>query len=218
MHIIKQSFDKFNSNKIVKLLIIDKILLLFLFLYLWLLSPGFAIITSLILLVLYLLITKRTLLFYHLSVAFSLAFIWMLIANGKYGYSNNEVVILGLNIFPLFAWTLGLFVVYTIYSNYENILRRKSFIYKLLLFTALFWILLIFTESIAYHVFGINNVANSAYRGLPFCNCLHAPLWMQVSYFLMGPLFFSICSFLRLRNPSTVSNVKSQILRSSEPE
>jgi hypothetical protein len=26
--------------------------------------------------------------------------------------------------------------------------------------------------------------------GLPFCNCIHAPWWMRIVYFTMGPVFY----------------------------
>ena len=213
MHYIKMGIKKFSLKKLAKLWVMDMIFLLFLSLLLAY-NTGFGIVTISILIILYLLLTGRKSLFYHFFVAFSISFIWVLIANERYGYADNNAIIFGLNIFPMFAFTVGLLGTYMIYSHFEKILKKRSFIQKLLLFAILYWVLLIFAESIGYHVFGISNIANANYQGLPFCNCLHAPYWMQAAYFLIGPLFFSICSFLRFRNPHTAPNVKPHLLKS----
>ena len=213
MSIIKQNLKKFKFNKLGKLSIVDKVFFLILFLFMWMFSPDLVIITIFLLIIPYLIITKRKPLFYQFFVAFILASIWIFIANGNYKYSNDYVVVFGINIFPMFSWTVGLFGLYLVYSHYENILNRRSFLQKFLLFTISFWVLLIATESIAYHIFDIRNIMNIAYNGLPFCNCLHAPFWMQTAYFLIGPVFFLICS-LRLKNPYILSsNIKSHVLR-----
>lgn len=196
MHYIKRGIKKFSLKRLAKLWAMNIIFLLFLSLLLAY-NTGFGIVTILILFILYLLVTGRKSLFYHFFVAFSISFVWVLIANERYGYADNNAIIFWLNIFPMFAFTAGLLGTYMIYSHFENILKKRPFIQKLLLFAILYWVLLIFVESIGYYVFGISNITNANYRGLPFCNCLHAPYWMQAAYFLIGPLFFSICSILR---------------------
>lgn len=216
MRYIKRGIKKFSLKELPKLLVMDVIFLL-LFSLLWAYNAGFGVVAISILLILYLLVTGRKSLFYHFFVAFSISFVWVLIANERYGYADNNVIILGLNIFPMFAFTAGLVGTYVIYSHFENILKKRPFIQKLLLFAILYWVLLVFAESIGYHVLGISNITNANYQGLPFCNCLHAPYWMQAAYFLIGPLFFSICSFLRFRNPHTTPNVKQHLLKSLRP-
>ena len=218
MNDIKQILKKFKFNELSKFFIMDHIFFLIFFLFMWVFSPDLVIITIFLLIVPYLMITRRKSLIYQFFVAFLLSLIWIFIANGKYSYSNDYVIVFGFNIFPMFAWTVGLFGLYLVYSHYERILNRRSFLQKFLLFTISFWVLLIAAESIAFHIFDIRNITKAAYDGLPFCNCLHAPFWMQVAYFLMGPLFFSICSLLRLRNSYTTLNVEPHILRSSKQE
>ncbi len=213
MRYIKRGIKKFSLKKLTKLWITDMIFLILLSLLLAY-NTGFGAVAISILLIPYLLLTGRKSLFYHFFVAFSISFIWVLIANERYGYADNNVIIFGLNIFPMFAFTVGLLGTYMIYSRFENILKKRPFIQKLLSFAILYWILLIFAEWIGYHAFGIGNITNANYQGLPFCNCLHAPYWMQAAYFLIGPLFFSICSFLGFRNPRTTPNVKRRLLKS----
>lgn len=213
MSIIKQNLKNFIFNKLGKLSFVDRVFFLVPFLFMGIFSPDLVIIIIFLLIIPYLIITKRKPLFYQFFVAFLLSSIWIFIANGNYNYSNDYVVVFGINIFPMFSWTVGLFGLYLVYSHYEHILNKMSFLRKFWLFTILYWVLLIAVESIAFHIFDIHNIMNIAYKGLPFCNCIHAPFWMQAAYFLLGPLFFLICS-LRLKNPYKVtSNIKSRALR-----
>ena len=128
----------------------------------------------------------------------------MLIANNQYGYNRNVMTIFGLSSFPLFAWACGLFAAYLIYSHWEHKFKFVNFIKKTLLFIAFYWPLLISIETIAYHVFNIKNLSAAAYAGLPICDCIHAPLWMQISYLALGPLYFIICELIGLENPHHV--------------
>lgn len=200
----------FNSNRLGKLLIMDKMLVILGMMSFWIFSPDHVIIVAFLLIIPYLLITNRISFFNHFLVAFALSLLWIFIANGKYEYSYNYAVIFGLNIFPVFAWSIGLFTLYLIYSYYEFMSDRKYSAKKFLFFTVLYWVLLLSAESIAYHIFNIQNIRNAIYPGLPICNCLHAPFWMQVAYLIMGPLYFFICSLFNLENPHKVAHVKSQ--------
>lgn len=147
-----------------------------------------------ILLLFYLFLFRKVLLKY-LLVSSIVSLVWILIANNQYGYNKDVLFIFGLNTFPLFAWALGLFAVYLIYLY---VLKKFEFvgIKKGLLFVAFYWPLLILGETIGYHVFNFKNLSAAVYAGLPICNCLHAPLWMQVAYFGLGPLYFVICEFV----------------------
>ena len=42
-----------------------------------------------------------------------------------------------------------------------------------------------------YYLFNIHNIATSQFPGLPICNCIHAPTWMKIVYFSMGPVYYS---------------------------
>ncbi len=148
--------------------------------------------------ILYLVVTKRTNLFLHFAVASAMAAIWAFLGRSEYGYNQPFLAVGGISLFALFGWAAGLFASYLLFSHEEHIFHRKGFLRQLGLFVAIYWPLLIVAETVAYHVFDIHNLAASAYVGLPLCDCLHAPRWMQALYFAMGPMFFAICWSLRL--------------------
>ena len=149
----------------------------------------------------YLLLTERKILLYHFLVSSLIAIGWMLIAKKEYGYNYDFITVAGINFYPLFAWAVGMFAIYIIYSHYEHILKEQGFLRKMLLFVAFYWPWLIVVETVGYHMFNIHNLTTASYAGLPLCDCIHAPIWMQISYFLLGPIFFAICYLLRLDNP-----------------
>lgn len=194
---IKYTFHKWKKQ----LLIADKAITILAILFLGLFRPDYVVIAVFFLIIPYLILTQRRTLFYHLVVAFLVALIWMLIAKNEYGYNQNFLTLSGINLFPLFAWTVGMFAIYVIYSHYEHILMEHGFIRQLLLFMAFYFPFLIATETIAYHLFNIHNLAANSYQGLPLCDCIHAPRWMQSAYFAIGPIFFSVCRALKLENP-----------------
>ena len=194
---IKYEFHKWKKQ----LLIADKTITILVILFLSLFSPDYVVIAAYFLIIPYLILTQRKVLFYHLMVSSAVALIWMLIAKNEYAYNQDFLIIAGINLFPLFAWATGLFVIYVIYSHYEHIFNEQGFVRKLLLFIAFYFPFIIGTETIAYHLFNIHNIAAAAYPGLPICDCIHAPRWMQAAYLGMGPIFFTICSMLKLENP-----------------
>ena len=187
-----------------QLLFFDKLLYIMIIVLLGIFRPDLIVIAVYILLYPYLLLTKRKNASYHLMVSFVIALIWMLVAKGQYQYNIDMITIWGISLFTLFAWATGLFGTYLIYSHWEHILKEKGWLRKLLLFIAFYWPLLIIVETLAYHSFNIRNLASASFPGLPLCNCIHAPLWMQISYFLLGPLFFMICESLGLENPHQI--------------
>ena len=184
-----------------QILIADKIFTIVVILFLGIYRPDYVVIAAYFLLIPYLVLTQRSSLLYHLLAASIVAITWMLIAKKQYGYNHEFLTLFGINLYPLFAWAVGLFLIYVLYSHYEHILKEEGFLKQFLLFIAFYIPLLIAVEAIAYHVFNIHNVAAAAFPGLPICNCLHAPRWVQLAYFAMGPIFFLLCYFLKLENP-----------------
>ncbi len=194
---IKYKFHKWENQ----LIIADKALYIIIVLLLGVFRPDFLMIAVYFLLYPYLFLTARKKAVTHLLIASAVSLMWVLIANSQYGYNQKMLLIFGLNSYPLFTWAIGLFAAYLIYSHWEHLIKKHSLIKKMLLFTAFYWLLLISVEATAYHTFNIKNLATASYVGLPFCNCIHAPLWMQISYILLGPLYFGICELIGLENP-----------------
>lgn len=116
-------------------------------------KPDILVISVFFLVPLYLISTKRIKLFYHLLIAFSITLIWIILSRNHYSYNQDLLSIAGLNMFPLFAWTIGLLAVYMIYSHYEHFLKKPTTTKKILLFTIIYWPLLLITETLGRHVF-----------------------------------------------------------------
>lgn len=191
-----------NFNKWKKrLLMYDEILIILSILLLGVFRPDIVLIVAYFVLIIYLLITKRKTLLFQLLISSLLSLLWMLITRNEYGYNQDFLIILGINTFPFLAFSLGLFALYLLYSHYEYLFKNNSYLKKLLFVVLIYFPLLIILETIAYHYFNIRNIASSMYIGLPLCDCLHAPRWIQVSYFLMGPLYFTITYILKFKNP-----------------
>ena len=195
---VKYEFHKWKK----RLLIVDIVVIIIVLLLLGLFRPDYVVIAAFFLVILYLFLTQRKVLFYHLAVASAVALIWMLITKNEYGYNQNFLTVAGINLYTLFAVALSLFTVYVIYSHYEHILKAQGYVRKILLFIVFYVPLLILVETVAYHAFDIRNVATASYAGLPLCDCIHAPPWIQASYFLLGPIFFTIGFVLKLENPN----------------
>jgi len=194
---VEYEFHKWKKQ----LLIADKVISIIVLVLLGVFRPDYVVIAAFFLVIPYLFLTQRKILFYHLVVAFAVALIWTLIAKNQYGYNRDFLTVEGINLYPLFAWAVGLFALYIIYSHYEHILKEQGYVRKILLFLVFYVLILIAVETIAYHAFDIHNLATASYVGLPLCDCIHAPRWMQASYFLVGPIFFTIGFVLKLENP-----------------
>ena len=162
--------------------------------------PPFFLLISFILICTYLFLAKQKSAIYHLLVSFVIAVIWVIIARNYYSYNQKNLVLLGINLYPLFAWALGLFGAYIIYCYWGNKLKEENSLGRIFLFSAFYWLLLIVGEVIAYNFFNIHDLATSMYSALPLCNCMHAPIWIQASYFALGPLYFLFCDLFNLEN------------------
>ncbi len=141
----------------------------------------------------YLILSKDKMNLINFAIATFVSIIWILIANDEYGYNRKTILIFGYNSFPFFAWAAGLFASYLFYSAIEKRIKSNDILKKTLLYLAIFWPSLIFSEAVGYHYFGIHNIQTAEYRGIPILDCIHAPLWMQISYFLLGPIYYTLC-------------------------
>ena len=160
-------------------------------------TPDIASVVLFFSLIIYLFLTKRMSLFYHLILSFVLSFLWMFIAKDWYNYHTQGIYIFGIRIFTLLSWTLGLFIVYLIYSHLKYLVVKKSVFFNIGLFTIIYWPLLLIAETVGYHVFNIKNF-EGVYSGLPICDCMHAVWWMKLAYFSLGIIYIISCYVLSL--------------------
>jgi hypothetical protein len=143
---------------------------------------------SWILILCYLFLMRRYFALMHQLIATLLAVAWISFAKDFYGYLFDYLTIYGLNTFPLMAWTIALLGLGELCNNFG--MRRK--IFNFLLFVPLFWFCLILVETFAYHVMHLRNTMTSSFRGIPYFECIHAPTWMKVCYFSLGPLYYGL--------------------------
>jgi hypothetical protein len=165
---------------------------------------DFMIIGLYLLLFPYLYLTHRIHAVFHLLVSSVLACCWLFVAREQYGYNRELLVIGGYNIYPLFAWAVGLFGVFLMYAHWVPAFRKMAFLKKMIFFTVLYWALLFGSEILAYRFFHFRNIATAQYEGLPFLDCIHVPDWMKVAYLLNGPVYFLICELLGLPDPNII--------------
>jgi hypothetical protein len=175
--------------------LLDVALFLLFMIILFFTRQDFAVIISFIFVIPYLYFTKRKEKIKFLLAAFIISFIWILITKDQYSYNKEIISLFGISTFPLFMWSLGLFFIYLLYHYFSKFLRKPNFSKNLLLFIAFFWPILIAFETVNYHIFGTKNMPGK-YPGLPICDCIHAPRWMQISYFLIGIIYFIFCFFI----------------------
>jgi hypothetical protein len=134
----------------------------------------------------YLLLTHRSKMIYAFGVASVVALIWLTVNVSRYTYNHNFVRIFGLNSVGLLTWALGLIGCYVFASH----IPVKRFHWRLIVYAVVFWVLLLAIETLAFHVLGVQNQSTGSTKGLPICDCLHAPPWMQLAYFLQGPAYY----------------------------
>jgi hypothetical protein len=163
---------------------------------------DFMIIALYLLLFPYLYLTHRRHAVFHLLVSSVVACCWLFVAREQYGYNRELLVIAGYNVYPLFAWAVGLFGVFLIYAHWVPSFRKMTFMKKMAFFTLLYWGLLFSSEILAYRFFNFRNIATAQYAGLPLLDCIHVPGWMKAAYLLNGPVYFLICEVLRLPDPN----------------
>jgi len=137
-----------------------------------------------------------------LSAGLFLSLIWVLIGANMYSYNYAFFEFRGFDWFPFLAWGVGLYLIYIFYLWFAKNLKEAAFLKRFFLFLAIYWPVLIVAETIGYHLLGIHDLSTAAYPGLPICDCMHSPFWMQIVYFSLRPIYFFVCSFLKLINNS----------------
>ncbi|MFC1751203.1 hypothetical protein ACFL2V_20665 [Pseudomonadota bacterium] len=122
-------------------------------------------------------------------LAFLVSIIWMVIGWNNWQVSSRFLTIFNIKLAPIFAWTLGLFGGYLIYSFYLPSLEGRPFWLKLLLF----WIF-------GFAVTGVLGLFT--YMGVPICACIKAPLYLKVIF-----PFVSIGYFILLHPTNNIKNI-----------
>ena len=160
--------------------------------------PKYFFLTTFVLMWVYMISTKRIKSIKRYAISTALAFIWVLLANNFYSYNQNFLTFFGFATFPFFGWAIGLYGMHMFFSGLDEYFKTATFAVRFLLFCFFFWVILLVSESFAFNFFNVQNITSTTYAGIKFCNCLHAPLWMQISYFVLGPLFYLISKLFKI--------------------
>lgn len=200
----------FQNHVNIDLVYLDKISI-FLIIFLLAISsrPDLVILSSFFLIIPYIYLTDRLELYKVLISSFLLSLAWMAFSKENYFYSPEYLTLLGINLYALFSWTAGLMGIYIIYLHYEEFLKRFSKTIRFVIFSFTYIFFLLLLEFLFFNFFGVQNLAAVSYPGLAICNCLHAPLWMQISYLIIGPIYYLIMQFVRFKNPHFIKKRKS---------
>lgn len=183
---------KLSRNIII--LIFEVIITVLTIILMLLFNPDYVIVAIYPLALAYFYLTKHKNIFYSLLLSTVVSTTWVLIARNMYNYNYGSLSIFGITTFPILAWSLGLSALFGIYTTIKRITKTKKFLMSFIILLLIYWPFLIFIETIGYHVLNIHNMEHLAYAGLPLCNCMHAPHWMQAAYFLLGPFYFILAS------------------------
>lgn len=167
-----------------------------------------------LLFLLYIRLTGQRELYKPAAVAVIFAITWSIIAHSEYGYNTAMLSGPGINLYPIVGWSFGLLAIYFIYRKVRSYISVSSIWQKLALINVFYIPLLLFAEFVAYHFLGVINLATASYPGIPLCDCLHAPVWMQAAYLAMASLFLVALHFLRL-DPAPQRQHRRVTLRSS---
>lgn len=121
-----------------------------------------------------------------------IAVTWTYATRQMYDYNMSFTSVSGVSLFPIVGWTLALFTGYFAVNAIIKHAGVRHIAIQFVIVGLFYAIAVVIAETVGYHVIGIQNIGTSAYAGLPVCDCLHAPAWMQIGYFALGPLHWVI--------------------------
>lgn len=128
----------------------------------------------------------------YLGLSTLIALIWVSIAKDYYIYTPDMVTLFGLDVYPLLTWSLGLLALREIYDY----IKPKNTTKAIIIITLSYIAALIILETLSYHVIGFRNSSSETYPGLPICDCIHVPLFMQIYYLAIGPIYYILTLLL----------------------
>jgi hypothetical protein len=124
----------------------------------------------------------------ELIIAFLIALFWT--SYYVYQYTTNNIMIGRINLFPLVLWTAGLVFIREIYER----LRKPN---KFLKITVIYIISMFLAEYIGYYLLNIR--LNSNFHDLLNLGIMHAPMFMQIFYLTIGPIYIIITDYLNVK-------------------
>lgn len=126
----------------------------------------------------------------YLGLSTLIAIIWVSITKDYYIYTPDMVTLFGLDVYPMLAWSLGLLGLRELY----NYVKPKNTLKAIIIIAIVYATTLIILETVSYHVIGFRNP--NPYQGLPICECIHAPVYTQIYYLTIGPIYYILTLLL----------------------
>jgi len=126
----------------------------------------------------------------YLGLSTVISILWVAMAKNYYIYTPDMVKLFGLSVYPMLAWSLGLLALRGLYDY----IKPKNALKSIIVITITYIAALIILETFAYHIAGFKNPG--LYPGLPICDCIHAPLFMQIYYLAIGPIYYMLTLLL----------------------
>ena len=123
-------------------------------------------------------------------IALVISYVWVNISGIYVGYTQLNHCLFGVNLFPWFAWTAGLVILRELYERTKG----KDRFFKI---SILYIILIILFEYIGYNHWGIQLVTD--YPGLFGFELMHMPLYGQLYYLTIGPIYLKITDWVKVK-------------------
>lgn len=182
--------EKNNYFEYSKMFFIFEIFLLILFIILFPFVRKDILIFSFYTIIYFYIIKFKVKSIEYLGLSTIISLVWVYFAKDYYTYYPDMTTLLGLDIYPLLAWSLGLFALRELYDYFKPKKQLKATILVIILYL----IVLFIFEIISYHLLGFKNPND--YPGLPICNCIHGPKTVQIYYITIGPIYYLLTLLL----------------------
>lgn len=128
----------------------------------------------------------------YLGLSTLISIIWVYITKEYYTYTPDMATLFGLDVYPLLTWSLGLLALRELYDY----IKPKNATKAAIIIAISYIVALILLETLSYHVIGFKNLGLKTYPGLPICDCIHAPVSMQIYYLAIGPIYYILTILL----------------------
>ena len=124
------------------------------------------------------------------EMVIAVLFALFITAYWPYFYTEGNILLGHINVYPLIAWTAGLVL---LREAYEYLRVPYRFVIASISYVAV----LFFVEYVGYYVFSIQ--ISGQFPSLLGIGIIHGPPSIHIFYLLAGPLYLAVTDYLRVR-------------------
>ncbi|MBI2004537.1 hypothetical protein HYS79_00005 [Patescibacteria group bacterium] len=124
------------------------------------------------------------------EMVIAILFALFITAYWPYLYTEGNIFLGHINVYPLIAWTAGLVLLREVYEH----LRVP---YRFVIVSISYVAVLFFVEYLGYYVFNIQ--ISGQYPSLLGIGIIHGPPIVHIFYLLAGPLYLVVTDYLKVR-------------------